>query len=76
MKNIIIGRRLQELFTKDDTRQYGKIGKIGNRGNMFRTTVEPNLSIYLNDQINFTNPFETIIVIEKTEISLQYHDIK
>ena len=29
------------------------VGKIGNRGNQFITTVEPNINIYFNEIINF-----------------------
>ena len=41
---------------KYDTDKSGIIGKIGNRVNQFRTTVETNLNSYLNELINLESP--------------------
>ena len=50
----------------DDTEKHGLIVNIGNRGNQFRTTVEPNLNIYFNELMNFSEPFSTRIVKDKS----------
>ena len=72
-KTIIIGIRLRESEKKDDTEKHGLIVKVDNRGNKFRTTVEPNLNSYFSEIINFSKTLETIIVRDKTLFSLQYH---
>ena len=59
----------------DDTEKHGLIVNIGNRGNQFRTTVEPNLNIYFNELTNFSELFSTIIVKDKTKISLQDNEM-
>ena len=56
---------------EDNTEEHGLIGKIGNSGNQFKNNVEPSLNIYFYKQINQTEPFADIIVIEKTAIYIQ-----
>ena len=57
------------------TPKNGLIGKIGNRGNNFRTTVETNLNSYFNELINFTEPFSTRIIIYKTGFTLKLQEM-
>ena len=49
---------------KGDTDKHEIIGNMGNKGNHFRTIVEPNLNGYFNELINFSGPFATIILTE------------
>ena len=60
---------------KYDTDKHGIFGKIGIRGNQFRTKYEPKLDSYFNELINFTDPFATIFVREKNEFSSRYQNI-
>ena len=60
---------------KYDTNKHVLIGNIGNRGNQFRTTVEKKLNSYINELINFSEPFSTIFVRDKTGFSLKYHEM-
>ena len=48
----------------NDTGKHGLIGKVGNRGNWFRTNVEPNSKFYFHEVINFSVPFATLIIGE------------
>ena len=54
-----------------DTDKHGLIGKIGNRGNQFVTTVKISLNIYFNKLINFSEPFPITILRNKTRFYLQ-----
>ena len=44
-----------------------------NRGNKFKTNTKSNLNTYINELINFTKQFITIIEGENIEFSLQDH---
>ena len=59
----------------DDTDKHILIVNILNRGNQFRTTVERKLNSYINELINFSEPFSTIFVRDKTGFSLKYHEM-
>ena len=61
---------------KDDTDKHLLIGKIGNGGNQFITTVEKNWNSHFNELINFYVPFETRILRVNTGFYLQDHKIK
>ena len=56
---------------KSGTDKYGLVENIGNKGNQFRTTVEPNFNSYFIELITLSEPFQTILVIEKTILFLQ-----
>ena len=75
IKNLIIGRKLWEAATNDDTEKNGLMGEIGNRLNQFRNMVEPNLNSYYYELMRFYEPFSTSIVKDKTGFPLRYHEM-
>ena len=67
---LMIGRKLQEADTQDNTGKHRLNGNTGNMVNQFITIVKPNLHSYSNELIKFS---ETTTLIYKTGFYLQYH---
>ena len=59
----------------DYTEKHGVIGRIVNRINQFRTTVEENSNSCFNKTMQISEPFATRTVKEKTRFYLRYPDM-